>query len=86
MGEFDSSKVTPAVLKRAKAILDKYDLESIQIASAGAAVFYQWVNLHTLLCLFQSGHIKDACMIYGRYILDKKKRKAYSNISPFPCK
>ena len=69
MGEFDSSRVTPAVLKRAKAILDKYDLESIQIASAGAAVFYQWVNLHASLRLFQSVHIKDACMNYKRYIM-----------------
>ena len=69
MGEFDSSRVTPAVLKRAKAILDKYDLESIQIASAGAAVFYQWVNLHTLLCLLQSFHITDACINYKGYIM-----------------
>ena len=37
--------MTPAVLKRSKDILDKYDLETVQIASAGAATFYQWVSL-----------------------------------------
>ena len=59
VADFSSSTVTPAVLKRAKDILNRYDLESVQIASAGAATFYQWVrqkryilNIPTLSILY----------------------------------
>ncbi|XP_069137733.1 hillarin-like isoform X1 [Argopecten irradians] len=40
---FQMKKLRPAVVLRAKEIVSKYDMETIQIASAGAATFYQWV-------------------------------------------
>jgi len=53
---FDSSSIRPAVITRAKEILRKYDMESVQIASAGAATFYLWVSGHqkTSLIIFFS--------------------------------
>ncbi|XP_052098847.1 lim and transglutaminase domain protein ltd-1-like [Mytilus californianus] len=38
------SKLKKANLQKAKFILSKYDLESVQIASSGAATFYQWAT------------------------------------------
>ncbi|CAC5401022.1 unnamed protein product [Mytilus coruscus] len=39
------SKLKKANLQKAKFILSKYDLESVQIASSGAATFYQWASI-----------------------------------------
>ncbi|KAL5003925.1 hypothetical protein ScPMuIL_017381 [Solemya velum] len=43
VANFDHDGVLPATRNRIKAILTKYDLESVQMASVGAATFYQWV-------------------------------------------
>ncbi|XP_053405648.1 uncharacterized protein LOC123547128 isoform X2 [Mercenaria mercenaria] len=42
VAEFNIDNVSPAVLTRVHAILSRFDLETVQIASAGAATFYQW--------------------------------------------
>ncbi|XP_076103164.1 hillarin-like [Mytilus galloprovincialis] len=38
------SKIKTTNLQKAKLILSKHDLESVQIASSGAATFYQWAT------------------------------------------
>lgn len=47
VAEFSIDKVSPAVLERVHSILSGFDLETVQIASAGAATFYQWVKCNT---------------------------------------
>ncbi|WAQ98341.1 HIL-like protein [Mya arenaria] len=42
VAEFRTDSVPPAVLTRVHEILSKYDLETVQVASVGAATFYQW--------------------------------------------
>lgn len=42
VAEFNIASVSPAVMVRVHSILSRYDLETVQIASAGAATFYQW--------------------------------------------
>lgn len=44
VAEFNSDTVSPAVMIRVQSILSKYDIESVQIASTGAATFYQWAH------------------------------------------
>ena len=44
VANINMSKIKKADLNKAKQILTKYDLESVQIASSGAATFYQWVR------------------------------------------
>ena len=51
VAEFNIDKVSPAVLVRVHAILSRFDLESVQIASAGAATFYQWVRNNEFIIL-----------------------------------
>ncbi|XP_060062785.1 hillarin-like [Ylistrum balloti] len=41
---FQIKKLRPAIVIRAKEIISKYDMETVQIASAGAATFYQWAT------------------------------------------
>ncbi|XP_052277528.1 lim and transglutaminase domain protein ltd-1-like isoform X2 [Dreissena polymorpha] len=42
VADFKTDSVQPEVLKRVNEILAKYDLETVQVASVGAATFFQW--------------------------------------------
>ncbi|KAL4227492.1 hypothetical protein ACF0H5_012936 [Mactra antiquata] len=44
VADFKPGVVPPAILKRVHEILSRYDLETVQITSAGAATFYQWAS------------------------------------------
>lgn len=44
VADFSAGSVTPEVLTRVLNVLSKYDLETVQMASVGAATFYQWVS------------------------------------------
>jgi len=44
VANFNADSVPGDVLVRVREILSKYDLESVLVASVGAATFYQWVS------------------------------------------
>lgn len=44
--ECKPEKINPTDAKRAKALLDKYELDEIRDVSAGAATFYVWVIIN----------------------------------------
>ena len=51
VAEFNINNVSIEVLNRVRSILSRYDLETVQIASIGAATFFQWVGNYVLKCI-----------------------------------
>lgn len=45
VANIDMKKVKHGNVTQAESMLSKYTLESVQIASSGAATFYQWVSM-----------------------------------------
>ena len=44
VADFDATAMLPDVTSRVLGNLSRYDLETVQMASVGAATFYQWVS------------------------------------------
>ena len=54
--ECKPEKIPLAPAKRAKVLLEEYDLEEVRDVSAGAATFYVWVSISTShSCISTSG-------------------------------